>query len=150
MSALRRIEKELKDLRNDPPSNCSAGPEGDDNFRWEGMIMGPADSPYQGGIFKLKIQFPIDYPFQPPHMQFLTKIYHPNINAAGLICLDILKKQWSPALTISKVLLSITSLLTDPNPDDPFVPEIAHIYKTNRTRYEEEARANTLRYATGE
>ena len=150
MSALRRIEKELKDLRNDPPSNCSAGPEGDDNFRWEGMIMGPADSPYQGGIFKLKIQFPIDYPFQPPHMQFLTKIYHPNINAAGLICLDILKKQWSPALTISKVLLSITSLLTDPNPDDPFVPEIAHIYKTNRARYEEEARTNTLRYATGE
>lgn len=146
--ALRRIEKELMDLRKDPPSNCSAGPAGDDLFKWEGMIMGPNDSPYSGGVFNLAIQFPTDYPFKPPHVQFLTKIYHPNINAAGLICLDILKQQWSPALTISKVLLSITSLLTDPNPDDPFVPEIAHIYKADRARYEQEARAFTQRYAS--
>jgi ubiquitin-conjugating enzyme E2 D len=116
-------------------------------FRWEGFIMGPNESPYQGGVFKLQIQFPVDYPFKPPHIQFLTKIYHPNINAAGLICLDILKQQWSPALTISKVLLSITSLLTDPNPDDPFVPEIAHLYKINKAKYEEEARIWTNRFA---
>lgn len=146
--ALRRIEKELQDLRKDPPSNCSAGPEGEDLYRWEGVIMGPADSPYTGGVFKLHIQFPVDYPFKPPHVQFVTKIYHPNINAAGLICLDILKQQWSPALTIGKVLLSITSLLTDPNPDDPFVPEIANLYKTNKTQYEENARNFTLRHAT--
>lgn len=145
--ALRRIQRELQDLRKDPPSNCSAGPAGEDLFKWEGVIMGPSDSPYQGGIFNLSIQFPTDYPFKPPHVQFLTKIYHPNINPAGLICLDILKNQWSPALTISKVLLSITSLLTDPNPDDPFVPEIATIYKTDRSRYEMEARAFTQRYA---
>jgi ubiquitin-conjugating enzyme E2 D/E len=145
--ALRRIQKELQDLRKDPPSNCSAGPAGDDLFKWEGVIMGPTESPYQGGIFKLSIHFPVDYPFKPPHVQFLTKIYHPNINPAGLICLDILKNQWSPALTISKVLLSITSLLNDPNPDDPFVPEIATIYKTDRSRYEMEARAFTQRYA---
>ena len=125
--SLRRIQKELNDLRLDPPANCSAGPIGEDLFRWEGVIMGPSDSPYTGGVFKLSILFPVDYPFKPPHMQFTTKIYHPNINAAGLICLDILKGQWSPALTISKVLLSITSLLTDPNPDDPFVPEIANL-----------------------
>merc|ERR1711885_85713 len=93
---------------------------------------GPDDSPYVGGIFFLNIHFPTDYPFKPPKINFTTRIYHPNINSNGAICLDILKDQWSPALTISKVLLSICSLLTDPNPDDPLVPEIAHIYKTDK------------------
>ena len=145
--SLRRIQKELHDLRLDPPANCSAGPVGEDLFRWEGVIMGPSDSPYTGGVFKLTIQFPVDYPFKPPHLQFKTKIYHPNINAAGMICLDILKTQWSPALTVSKVLLSVCSLLTDANPADPLVPEIAHQYIENRAEYEAEARRCTLRYA---
>ena len=145
--ALNRINKELQDLRRDPPSSCSAGPVGEDLFRWEGCIFGPDDSPYVGGVFRLSIQFPVDYPFKPPHIQFKTPIYHPNINSAGMICLDILKTQWSPALTISKVLLSISSLLTDPNPDDPFVPEIARIYKADREAYTEEARRWTMMHA---
>ena len=110
--------------------------------------MGPEDSPYQGGVFFLNIQFPPDYPFQPPKVTFQTRIYHPNINSNGSICLDILKDQWSPALTISKVLLSISSLLTDPNPDDPLTPEIANIYKTNIDQYNNTAREWTQRYAT--
>eukprot|EP00753_Platysulcus_tardus_P013458 PLAT3681.4.p2 GENE.PLAT3681.4~~PLAT3681.4.p2 ORF type:complete len:158 (+),score=39.50 PLAT3681.4:27-476(+) len=145
--ALKRINKELQDLGKDPPSNCSAGPIGDDLFHWAATIIGPEDSPYAGGVFGLDVHFPPDYPFKPPKIHFTTKIYHPNINASGGICLDILKDQWSPALTTSKVLLSICSLLTDPNPDDPLVPEIATLYKTDREAYERTAREWTRSYA---
>jgi ubiquitin-conjugating enzyme E2 D/E len=145
--ASRRIQREHQDLQKDAPENCSAGPRGDNIYIWDGMIVGPTDSPFTGGIFKLEIHFPSDYPFKPPKVVFLTKIYHPNISSNGSICLDILKDQWSPALTISKVLLSICSLLTDPNPKDPLVPEIAQIYMHNRSKYEETARLWTLKYA---
>ncbi|KAL0309301.1 UNVERIFIED_CONTAM: Ubiquitin-conjugating enzyme E2 5A [Sesamum radiatum] len=118
--ASKRILKELKDLQKDPPTSCSAGPVGEDMFHWQATIMGPQDSPYAGGVFLVTIHFPPDYPFKPPKVAFRTKVFHPNINSNGSICLDILKEQWSPALTISKVLLSICSLLTDPNPDDPW------------------------------
>jgi len=145
--ALKRINKELLDLGRDPPSSCSAGPTGDNMFQWQATIMGPGESPYSGGVFFLTINFPTDYPFKPPKVAFTTKIYHPNINANGSICLDILREQWSPALTISKVLLSICSMLTDPNPDDPLVPEIANLYKGDRGRYESTAREWTRKYA---
>ncbi|XP_019461676.1 PREDICTED: ubiquitin-conjugating enzyme E2-17 kDa-like isoform X1 [Lupinus angustifolius] len=147
--ASKRILKELKDLQKDPPTSCSAGPVAEDMFHWQATIMGPADSPYAGGVFLVSIHFPPDYPFKPPKVAFRTKVFHPNINSNGSICLDILKEQWSPALTISKVLLSICSLLTDPNPDDPLVPEIAHMYKTDRTKYEATARSWTQKYAMG-
>jgi ubiquitin-protein ligase len=101
--ALKRINKELQDLGKDPPANCSAGPVGEDLFHWQATIMGPDDSPYAGGVFFLNIHFPADYPFKPPKVNFTTRIYHCNINSNGGICLDILKDQWSPALTISKV-----------------------------------------------
>lgn len=145
--AQKRIQKELLDLQKDPPANCSAGPSENDQFHWQATIVGPDDSPYSGGVFFLNIHFPTDYPFRPPKCNFITKIYHPNINANGSICLDILKDQWSPALTISKVLLSISSLLTDANPDDPLVPEIAQLYKSNRAKFEATAKEWTKKYA---
>eukprot|EP00112_Aurelia_sp_Birch-Aquarium-sp1_P011457 Seg241.2 transcript_id=Seg241.2/GoldUCD/mRNA.D3Y31 product="Ubiquitin-conjugating enzyme E2 2" protein_id=Seg241.2/GoldUCD/D3Y31 len=146
--ALKRIQKELQELGRDPPAQCSAGPVSDrDLFKWQAMILGPPDSPYHAGIFFLDILFPSDYPFKPPKVAFSTKIYHPNINSNGSICLDILRSQWSPALTISKVLLSILALLCDPNPDDPLVPEIARIYKMDRVKYNTIAKEWTNKYA---
>ena len=128
MSVARRITTELKQLEKDPPMNCSAGPIGEDIFKWEATIIGPTETVYEGGVFKLLIHFSDRYPFKPPKIRFLTRIYHPNINSSGGICLDILKDQWSPALTISKVLLSICSLLSDPNPNDPLDIDIANLY----------------------
>ncbi|KAK2117021.1 hypothetical protein P7K49_003907 [Saguinus oedipus] len=90
--ALKRIQKELSDLQRDPPAHCSAGPVGDDLFHWQATIMGPPDSAYQGGVFFLTVHFLTDYPFKPPKIAFTTKIYHPNINSNGSICLDILSK----------------------------------------------------------
>jgi len=145
--ALKRINKEFSDIMRDPPTNCSAGPVGDDLFHWQATILGPDESPYEGGVFYLNIHFPADYPFKPPKVTFITKIYHCNINSNGGICLDILKDMWSPALTVSKVLLSICSLLTDPNPDDPLVPEIAQLYRNDRIEHDRKAREWTQRYS---
>jgi len=147
MSA-KRILKELKDLEQDPPAGCSAGPQTEnDLYNWSATLLGPDDTPYAGGVFTLAIQFPTDYPFKPPKVAFTTKVYHPNINAQGGICLDILKDQWSPALSISKVLLSISSLLDEPNPKDPLVPEVARLYETNRAEFNRIAREWTFQYA---
>eukprot|EP01036_Dinobryon_divergens_P033045 gene33045-42755_t len=145
--ALKRIQRELQELGRDPPANCSAGPIGEDLFHWQATIMGPDESPYSGGVFFLDIHFPADYPFKPPKVSFTTRIYHCNINSNGGICLDILKEQWSPALTISKVLLSICSLLTDPNPEDPLVPEIAQKLKSARKEHDQTAAEWTRKYA---
>jgi ubiquitin-conjugating enzyme E2 D/E len=145
----RRIQRELEEMQKDPPVGCTAGPENPDNLnKWKAIIVGPPDTPYEGGVFNLEINFPADYPFRPPHFRFTTRIYHPNINGEGGICVDILKPtSWSPALTVAKVLLSISSLMADANPDDPLVPEIAHVYKTNPVLFQTTAREWTRRHA---
>ena len=149
MSVLKRLNMELKEIIESPQLNCSAGPINNDNmYEWEAFIIGPDDTPYQGGTFKLKITFPQNYPFKPPIIYFVTKIYHCNINYSGGICLDILNTNWSPALTISKVLLSICSLLNEANPDDPLVENIASLYNKDRTLHDYNARQYTLKYAS--
>lgn len=147
MTALRRLKIEENELKNNPPDNCSAGPISEDLLKWHASIIGPNDSPYSGGLFNLIINIPDKYPFIPPKIVFTTKIYHPNISYNGSICLDILKTEWSPALTISNILLSICSLLTDPNPDDPLVPSIARLYKTDINKFNDLAKEWTQNYA---
>jgi ubiquitin-conjugating enzyme E2 D len=146
--ALRRLNKELSDLIKDPPANCSAGPIGEDMFHWKATILGPSDTSYEGGVFYLELWFGADYPFKAPKVNFTTKIYHPNVDSSGNICLDILKNNWSPAITSSKLLLSICSLLDEPNADDPLVVDIANLYKKNRDKFNANAREWTLNYAS--
>nr|VZI02566.1 unnamed protein product [Spirometra erinaceieuropaei] len=146
-TSLKRIQKELADITADPPPNCSAFPRGENLYEWVSTILGPPGSVYESGIFLLDIHFPLDYPFKPPKVTFKTRIYHCNINSHGVICLDILKNNWSPALTISKVLLSICSLLTDCNPADPLVGSIANQYIHNRSEHDRTAKQWTKKYA---
>ena len=115
-----RVKKELKDLRKDKNCGVEAEMVGDDLGHLVGTLQGPEDSPYEGGVFKVDIKIPDSYPFEPPKMKFTTKVWHPNISSqTGAICLDILKDEWSPALTLKTALLSLQALLCSPEPDDP-------------------------------
>jgi len=145
---MNRLYKESLEIQNDPPHNISGGPKNDNLFEWEAVLIGPEGTPYQNGIFILDIFISQDYPMKPPNIIFRTKIYHPNINHSGNICLDILKQSWSPSLTISKILLSICSLLNEPNIEDPLVPDIARLYNENRELYFNTAKEWTSIYAS--
>lgn len=146
--SVTRLNKEYADILRDPPLGISAGPINKaDMYEWQASLIGPYGTPYEGGFFNLKIVIPKEYPFKAPKISFSTPIYHCNIDEAGNICLDILKDQWSPALNIGKTLLSISSLLNEPNPNDPLRPDLAHLYKTNKALYEVNARTATYKYA---
>jgi ubiquitin-conjugating enzyme E2 A len=96
----------------------------------------PDDTPWEGGTFKLTLEFTEEYPNKPPKVKFVTKMFHPNVYASGQICLDILQNQWSPIYDIAAILTSIQSLLTDPNPNSPANVEAAKLYQENRREYD--------------
>ena len=145
--SLIRLTRELKSLQNDPPAEVEAAPRGEDMFLWDATIIGPDSTPYEGGAFNLELKFPQDYPYRPPEVKFLTKVFHPNINTKGEICLNILRDDWKASLTVRTILLSISSLLDEPNPKDPLVAEIANLYVTDRGKFDEMARTWTEAHA---
>ena len=130
----------MKDLETKPAQILFLGPTQTDPFDWYALFNGPEDTPFEHGTFRLHIQIPEQYPFEPPKVEFLTKIYHPNISSSGEICLDILKSCWSPLMTIEKVVLSIMSIMSDANVDDPLCPDIAKEWSRDRKRYDNHAR----------
>lgn len=147
-----RMQRELKRLQTDPPPGICAWPSNDNLLtRLEAQIEGPEGTVYAKGIFKLEIQVPERYPFEPPNVKFVTPIYHPNIDNGGRICLDILnlppKGAWAPSLNIATVLASIGLLLSDPNPDDGLMGDISAEYKHNRSNFDQKARSCTQKYA---
>ncbi|KAK4576021.1 hypothetical protein RGQ29_026823 [Quercus rubra] len=139
-----RVLKEYEKFQRDPPEGCRVRFI-DSPFHWEGIVVGPPSSPYAGGVFLLDIHFSDQHPFTAPKVTFQTKVYHPNIDQQGRLCLETL---WCPATTISHVLLVIYARFNEPDPDDPIDFEIAHIYKTQRIQFEEKARAWTKKFAT--
>jgi len=146
-----RLRKELNEVgKVDKSSGVSAAAAGDgsDLRHLKGKINGPESTCYEGGIFEIDIRIPKQYPFEPPKMKFTTKIWHPNISSqTGAICLDILKDQWSPALTIKTALLSLRALLSSPEPNDPQDAEVAKMYISDRKKFEKTAKFWTETYA---
>merc|ERR1711981_45516 len=149
MALPKRIIKETQRLLAEPTPGISASPSEENARYFNVMIIGPTTSPYEGGVYKLELSLPEDYPMAAPKVRFLTKIYHPNIDKLGRICLDILKDEWSPALQIRTVLLSIQALLSAPNPDDPLDETVARHWKENESEAIQTAKEWARMYAQG-
>ncbi|GIK00415.1 hypothetical protein Aspvir_004438 [Aspergillus viridinutans] len=139
----RRIAKEIADIRADTHSQITVEPvEGDDDItHLRGTFPGPPGTPYEGGTYEVDIKIPNDYPFRPPVMKFVTKVWHPNVSSqTGAICLDTLSSAWSPVLTIKSALLSLQSLLSTPEPKDPQDAEVATMLLRRPKEFERVAR----------
>jgi ubiquitin-conjugating enzyme (huntingtin interacting protein 2) len=145
----RRIAKEIAEIKND--TLCGVIVEsfdGDSLTHLRGQFRGPPDSPYDGGTFAVDITIPNEYPFRPPIMKFITKIWHPNVSSqTGAICLDTLSSQWSPVLTIKNALISLQSLLSTPEPKDPQDAEVAGMMLRNPSEFEHVAREWAVKHA---
>jgi len=139
-----RLIRDIKELEK---SNEFDVIKTDDIRKFYVIFDGLDDSNFSGGTFKLQIETPIDYPYKPLDVMFKNRMYHPNISEDGFICLDILKQNWSPALSLYKVFLSIITLMSDPNPNDPLNPVAARLYENNIEEYNEMVKIYTKQYA---
>ena len=144
----RRLLREYADSRQDPVDFASYELVDGNHILLLGKILGPAGTPYEGGVFHLKVEPGPNYPNSPPLLTFLSKVYHPNIDYRGTICMDILAEQWCPALTIMKLLISVASRLDDPGLDDPLVPEVAEVYLRDQEQYEANVKLHVQNYAS--
>ncbi|KAI1722166.1 ubiquitin-conjugating enzyme domain-containing protein [Ditylenchus destructor] len=145
--ANRRLLSELKELEESPVDLCEVSPREDNILMWTAVITGPKETVYEGGTFFVELRFSDKYPFEPPKLVFLTRIYHCNINSQGKVCMDAISSGWSSTKDISSVLQALISLLYACNPRDALVPCIAEQYLKNPEEYDKMARIWTQRYA---
>jgi ubiquitin-conjugating enzyme E2 A len=139
--ATLRLASDLRSIQADAPAGCSASPANDDNlFSWNATIVGPDESPWEGGIFTLRLQFPDQYPDKAPRVKFTTEMFHPNIFPDGTLCLDIIQDKWKPIYTVSTILASIQSLLCDPNNDSPANVDAARLLASDPKEYKRRVR----------
>ncbi|KAJ5679937.1 ubiquitin-conjugating enzyme E2 2 [Penicillium macrosclerotiorum] len=153
-SARRRLMRDFKRMQTDPPAGVSASPVADNVMTWyvdnqeavldvelfsqitrNAVIIGPADTPFEDGTFRLVMNFEEQYPNKPPGVKFISQMFHPNVYGTGELCLDILQNRWSPTYDVAAILTSIQSLLNDPNTSSPANVEASNLYKDNRKEY---------------
>ncbi|EFR05047.1 ubiquitin-conjugating enzyme E2 4 [Nannizzia gypsea CBS 118893] len=153
MASQKRISKELNELLSSPPGGVTVALADDsDLYKWNIEMKGPEGSPYQDGVFEIRLTLPTDYPFKPPTVSFATKIYHPNVSNddKGTMCLGMLKSdEWKPSSKLYAVLEFARQLLVEPMPDDAVEGRIAEQYSNDRKQYEKIARDWTRKYASG-
>lgn len=136
--ARRRLMRDFKRIQQDSASasgGISASPLADNVMIWNAIIIGPEDTPFEDGTFRLCLTFDEQYPNKPPTVKFTSEIFHPNVYATGDLCLDILQNRWSPTYDVASILTSIQSLLNDPNINSPANAEAASLYKDHRSQY---------------
>ncbi|MCJ1290660.1 Ubiquitin-conjugating enzyme E2 7 [Xylographa soralifera] len=158
--ASRRLFSEFRALTTDPPDGIIAGPVNEDDiFNWEALIQGPEGTPFEGGVFVAELKFPKDYPLAPPTMKFVGgEVWHPNVYPSGLVCISILhapgddpnhyehaSERWSPIQSVEKILISVMSMLAEPNDESPANVEAAKMWREKRGEYEERVRRNVRR-----
>ncbi|KAH7101652.1 ubiquitin-conjugating enzyme E2 2 [Auriculariales sp. MPI-PUGE-AT-0066] len=131
----RRLIRDFKRLRTDPPGGISGVPCADNIMLWNAVIFGPGETPFEDGTFKLVLTFDESYPNKPPSVRFISRMFHPNVYANGELCLDILQNRWSPTYDVAAILTSIQSLLNDPNPNSPANAEAAQLFRENMKEY---------------
>ncbi|GAB7337836.1 hypothetical protein MBLNU457_4236t1 [Dothideomycetes sp. NU457] len=139
-SARRRLMRDFKRMQTDPPAGVSASPVADNVMTWNAVIIGPSDTPFEDGTFRLVMTFEEQYPNKPPGVRFISQMFHPNVYATGELCLDILQNRWSPTYDVAAILTSIQSLLNDPNTSSPANVEASNLYKDNRKEYTKRVR----------
>ncbi|XP_072804952.1 ubiquitin-conjugating enzyme E2 T [Vicugna pacos] len=151
MQRASRLKRELSLLATEPPPGITCWQDADRMDDLRAQILGETNTPYEKGVFKLEVNIPERYPFEPPQVRFLTPIYHPNIDSAGRICLDVLKLPpkgaWRPSLNIAAVLTSVQQLMSEPNPDDPLMADISSEFKYNKPVFLQNARQWTEKHA---
>lgn len=142
-----RIAKEAVMISKQPVPGCKISVDPSNNRLFYIIINGPPDTPYEGGHFDVQLFLPESYPLSPPKIQFMTKIYHPNIDLHGRVCLNILKDDWSAVMNVRTVAISIMALLSSPNPDDGLDPSIASHFRNDPEGARAKARDWVKQYA---
>jgi len=147
-TATKRLQKEFNELTNTNPLPWVKVNLVDDKItRWKATINGPDRTPYEKGVFNIDIDIPNEYPFKPPKILFLTKIYHPNVKSDGNVCMNIIQEGWSPQHKISDILNTLKTTLTTPDPDHPLENDIAQLFKTDPNKFNKTAKEWTNKYA---
>jgi len=147
MASIKRLHKEFKELVDRPYNEFSFSLIDDNIYKWDLSIFGPNDTPYEGGIFRAEMNFPKDYPNKPPELKFKSNVFHPNVYPNGKVCISILhqgtdvygyesvSERWKPVHGVASVIMSVISMLSDPNDESPANIEAAKMWREDITKF---------------